>query len=205
MQVPDSTSGRWRALGGVVGPAAFIGAWATLGTGRPGYSPVEDPISRLAAIGASTRPGMTAGMLALGAGLALYATEVRRTGQRQHGATPVAIAAATTAIATFGVAGTPLESSLGDHAHAAAAAVAYASLAAVPGLAARGLAMEGRRRLAAASAVAAGACGTSLLLSVLPIGSTGLFQRVGLTTGHAWIMASAAWLAFRPATRRAPT
>ena len=45
------------ALGGMVGPAAFVGAWAVLGARLPGYDPTQDAISRLAADGAPTRRG----------------------------------------------------------------------------------------------------------------------------------------------------
>ena len=45
---------RARALGGVVGPGVFIATWAVLGARAEGYSPVQDPISRLAATDAST-------------------------------------------------------------------------------------------------------------------------------------------------------
>ncbi|MGH9154681.1 MAG: hypothetical protein ACRD1K_02230 [Acidimicrobiales bacterium] len=35
------------AAGGVVGPIAFVAAWAVLGTRLPGYSPAGDAISPL--------------------------------------------------------------------------------------------------------------------------------------------------------------
>src|SRR5216684_8341678 len=54
---------RWLALGGVVGPAVFVADWAILGIVRPQYSPIHDAISRLAELGASTRPAMTAGFI----------------------------------------------------------------------------------------------------------------------------------------------
>ena len=50
---------RLLAAGGVAGPAAFIGAWVAGGIRAKGYDPLVDPISRLAASGAATRPLMT--------------------------------------------------------------------------------------------------------------------------------------------------
>ena len=45
---------RWRAFAGIAGPATFIAAWSVLGATRSGYSPVHDPISRLAAVEAAS-------------------------------------------------------------------------------------------------------------------------------------------------------
>lgn len=180
---------RWRAVGGIVGPAAFIAAWAVLGTGRRGYSPADDPISRLAAMGASSRPAMTGGFLAFGAGVSLYAAALRP-------ALPggAAIAAAATAAATFGIAATPLDSALGGRPHAVAAGIAYAALAAMPILGARTFAARGRRGTAAASLAAGVAAGAALLASSVVDHRVGLYQRLGLTIGDAWIVATAAWL-----------
>ena len=41
----------WAALGLVAGPAAFITGWVVGGARTPGYSPVNDAISRIAAVG----------------------------------------------------------------------------------------------------------------------------------------------------------
>ena len=57
---------RLLGLGGAIGPAAFISAWVIGGATKDGYSPVHDAISRLAAIGSSARPLMTAGFVAFG-------------------------------------------------------------------------------------------------------------------------------------------
>src|SRR4051812_28975626 len=105
-----------RALGGIVGPAAFVAAWASLGPRAPDYSPVHDPISRLAAVGAPTRVAMTAGFLAFSAGVLPASTVLRRTHSPATGA-----AAATAALATAAVALAPLGASFGDVPHAAAA------------------------------------------------------------------------------------
>lgn len=176
---------RWRAAGGVAGPVAFVAAWSILGARRTGYSPVHDPISELAAVGAPTRAVMNGGFAAFGVGVALYASALR---SHLPGA---ALAAATTAVATAGVAAFPLGSSFGDHPHAAAAGIAYASLAVVPALGAGSLARRGRRTAAVASAAVALVTGSALAASTLASTHTGLLQRVGLTTADVWIVATA--------------
>lgn len=179
------TSRRTLALGGLIGPAAFVTAWALLGARKPGYNPIEDHISRLAAQGVAERPAMTAGFVAFGVGLPLYALALRRspTGHAW-------IAAVATGVATLGVAAFPLDGPVGDGAHAAAAGFGYATLAAVPLLAARPLARAGYKawsRFSWATGAAVGAC-----LAATTLGpATGLMQRTGLTIGDAWIVASA--------------
>src|SRR5258708_2736507 len=66
------------AVGGLIGPAAFVGAWALGGALKEGYSPTNDAISRLAAIGASTRPLMTSGFVCFGIAVPAYALALRR-------------------------------------------------------------------------------------------------------------------------------
>lgn len=181
----DARTG-WRAVGGVLGPVVFVAAWCTLGTRRADYSAIDDPISRLAAVDASTRWAMTAGFATYGAGVFLYATELAAAG-----AGKAAAAARTTAVATIGIALTPLGSSLGGTAHATAAGVAYTALAMTPLLAAKPLAAQARPAAAWASAVVGLASGAALLASVVTSNGTGLFQRIGLSIGDAWILASA--------------
>ncbi len=180
------TDRRRRALGGVVGPAVFVAGWSVLGAATAGYSPVADPISRLAAIGADTRPAMTAAFLGYAIGVGAFASAVDRTGAR-----PVAVAAAVNAAATLAVAATPLDSAVGGIPHALAAGTGYLSLAAMPLLASPVLRRAGRRAAARASVVtgvvAAGALAASLALDP----TTGLWQRVGLTVGDAWIVVAA--------------
>jgi hypothetical membrane protein len=175
---------RGLALGGVIGPAAFVGAWVTGGAATAGYSPVADAISRLAARGAATQPLMTAGFVAFGLAVPAYAAALRR-------AVPgrAWVAAAATGIATLGVAGVPLETGR-DALHDACAVTGYATLAAVPLLASRPLAAVGRRRAARAS-IATGALSSVCLLLSLAGPAHGLFQRAGLTIGDAWLVTSA--------------
>ncbi len=175
-----------RRLGGIIGPAAFIGAWALLGARTRGYSPVDDPISRLAAIDAPTRAAMTAGFLAYAIGVGAHSTELRRALPG-----PAATAAAVNVVGTVGIAVTPLGSAMGGAPHAVAAALAYGSLAATPLLAVRPLAARGDRAAARGSAIVGTTCGACLALSAVVGSHTGLWQRLGLTIGHAWLIASA--------------
>jgi hypothetical membrane protein len=174
------------AIGGVAGPAAFIAAWSVLGATRPGYSPIADPISRLAAIDSPTRVAMTVGFLAFGAGVALYAAELRTALSGSS-----AFAAVTAATASVGIAATPIGSSLGGAPHAVCATIAYTALAAIPILGARSLARRGLRRASTVSVAVGVASGLSLAASTLTSPWAGLLQRLGLTLGDIWIIGTA--------------
>jgi hypothetical membrane protein len=177
---------RLLAWGGVVGPAGFVAAWAGSGAVTQGYSPVRDAISRLAATGAPTRVPMTAGFVCFGLAVPAYASALR---DRVPGRAWVA--AATTGVATLGVAAFPLDrSATTDAIHGGFATVGYASLALTPVLAARSLEVSGHRKSAAASAVAGMLCGAALAATVLGP-AHGLFQRAGLTIGDLWLAVSA--------------
>ncbi len=177
---------RLAALGGVAGPAAFIGAWIIGSTVAPGYSAVDDPISRLAAVGVDTRSLMTAGFVAFGLGVPLYATALRTFVGGLGWLTAVA-----TGLATIAVAAIPLgHSTTPDGWHGVAATIGYVTLAATPVLAARPLRQRGHRRLARLGVACAYVSAASLVLSATRL-PTGLFQRIGLTSGHLWIMATA--------------
>ena len=180
---------RLKALGGLVGPAGFVTAWAVGGAVARDYSPVDDAISRLAAVDAPTRALMTSGFVVFGVGVPLYGLALRDRLPGKAWASAVA-----TGLATLGVAAFPLDrSATVDLVHGAFASVGYATLTGVPLLAARPLRGEGRTGAAAASlAVAAvsGAC----LLATLAGRRHGFFQRAGLTAGDAWLVASAVWL-----------
>lgn len=180
----SSTARRALAVGGIVGPAAFITAWSVLGARKAGYNPIEDHISRLAAQGVSQRPAMTAGFVAFGIGVPLYSLALRNspTGRAW-------IAAAATGVATLGVAAFPLDGPSGDSAHAAAAGLGYATLAAMPLLAAPPLARAGRRGWSRFS-WATGAVSAACLVGTTIGPATGLLQRTGLTVGDAWLIAS---------------
>jgi hypothetical protein len=178
--------GRWQAAGGVVGPLAFVSTWAVLGSRRHGYLPVDDPISRLAALGSPDRAAMTAGFCAFGAGVGLYATALRR-----HLPGPAWKAALGTAIATIGVAAVPLGTVSHDRRHAVPVAAAYATLAALPLLGGRALSAAGFRRAGQLSAATSAVVASALVTSVVAPTGVGAAQRVGLTAGDVWIVASA--------------
>jgi hypothetical membrane protein len=177
------------AWGGIAGPASFVSAWLVGGAIMPGYSPLDDAISRLAAVGASTRPLMTAGFVAFGVGVPAYSVALRA-------AVPGSAwkAALGTGLATLAVAAFPLEaSSTIDRVHAAVATLGYLTLAATPLLAARPLATAGYRRAARAS-VAVGVLAGLCLAGTLVGPAHGLLQRIGLTLGDTWLVASAIWM-----------
>ncbi|HET7720720.1 MAG TPA: DUF998 domain-containing protein [Acidimicrobiales bacterium] len=183
-------SDRRLLAGGVAGPVAFAAAWLWGSTSAEGYSMVSDPISRLAAVGATTRPVMTTGLLTFAAGVGAYAWGARTT------LPPRALAAAAvTAASSVGIAATPLDGPLGGAPHAVAAGLAYSSLLALVAAGAPALAEveRGRRRIpTVVSNVVAGVSAACLAVSAFgPEGTTGLFQRAGLSLGHAWIAASA--------------
>lgn len=174
------------AAGGVVGPVAFITAWTALGSMQPHYSPSADPISRLAAIDAPTSVAMTAGFLAFAAGALLYSRELR---VALPG--PAALAAAISGAASIGIAATPLGSALGGTPHAICAGIAYAAIATTPILGGRSLGQQGRQRAAVVSIAIGLASAVSLAASSLASPWAGLLQRLGLTLGDAWIVATA--------------
>jgi hypothetical protein len=169
----------------VVGPAAFVTAWAVLGARMQGYDPTTDAISRLAADGAPYQAGMTAGFVTFGVGVPLFAMALRNalTG-------PAWMTAAATGLATLGVAALPLDGWAGDPAHAVAAGIGYVTLAATPLLAAGPLADLGHRRAASASRVI-GIAALACLAGTTGAERSGLLQRLGLTLGDLWLVAAA--------------
>lgn len=175
------------AWGGVLGPLGFAGAWLTGGILRSGYKPVEQAISRLAETGASSRTLMTAGFVGFSVGVLSASPALAR-----HLGRPAGIAAAATALATAGVALTPLDADVANPAHNAFAVIGYATLAAAPLVAAAPLARRGLRAASRASAIT-GLLSAAVLASTATGWSPGLLQRLGLTLGHAWLaLASAA-------------
>jgi len=175
------------AIAGIVGPAAFIGSWMLGGVlAGADYSPVEDPISRLAAVDAETRTLMTTGLVVFGLAMPLYAVALRSVAARG-----AAIAAAGTGLATLAVAALPLDRSPAiDRWHGVAAGIGYLALAVTPLFAAGPLRRRGWRRLANAGVVAGVSTLVALGLTVSPL-PTGLMQRLGLTVTDVWIVATA--------------
>ena len=174
---------RRAALGGVLGVGGFVSAWAIRGATRDGYSAVDDAISQLAASGAPARNWMTAGFLAFGIGVPVYAIALRKALSG-----PAWITATATGLCTLAVAAAPL--GVADTAHNVAAAAGYASLAATPLLAARQFRAQGDRAWAAWSLVAGIGSAVSLVVSTSDT-THGLFQRLGLGFTDLWIIATA--------------
>jgi hypothetical membrane protein len=176
---------RLRAACGVIGPVAFVGAWSLTGLSAENYSVTHDAISRLAETGAPNRAAMTAGFVAFGIAVPVYASALRSTIDGWAWATAVA-----TGIATLGVAAVPLGSPTRDTVHGCFATAGYLTLAATPLLASRAFARAGRvgwARASVLSGIASGAC----LIATIPGPAHGLFQRLGLGAVDAWIVATA--------------
>ena len=177
---------RRAALGGIIGPVAFVTAWAVLGVVKARYSALHDPISDLAGVHASTRPEMTAAFVVFSVAMCFYAWALRAA----LGG-PAWVTAATTGLATLGVAAFPLHhSATVDHVHGVFAGIGYVTLAATALLCVAPLLHRGHRAWARAATVAGVVSAIALALTLT--GSFhGLFQRTGLTAGDAWVVASA--------------
>lgn len=185
---------RLAAACGIAGPAAFVGAWAVGSAVRRGYDPLQDTISHLAEDGASTRPLMTAGFVAFGVLVPVWA---RTLGDRLSSRALGAVVA-TAGIATLGVAAFPVTPSGGttrNTLHAVAAGTGYLAMAATPALAVHPLLRRGSRRAAVASAAVSAVSFASLVASLLVgdgvrVGSGG-YQRLGLTVVDGWHVVAA--------------
>jgi hypothetical protein len=173
------------ALGGVIGPVTFVGAWATAGSSTAGFSSVQGAISDLAAVGAPTRVTMTIGFVGFGLGAIAFGLALHDTLEGRAW-----IAAIATGACTLGVAAAPLGGWTGDGVHATFAGLGYATLVALPALAARPLADHDRAGWARASVAVSTVSAVCLLASTLGP-AHGLWQRLGLSTGDAWIVATA--------------
>ena len=169
------------ATGGIVGPLAFVSAWAIAGAVGD-FSPTNDAISDLAAVGASTRVAMTLGFIVFGVGLIAFGLALRSVLDG-----PAWIAAVVTGSATLGVAATPLGGWAGDGMHAVFAGIGYVSIAAVPLLTAPTLRRAGRTGWAVASVLVGGLVAGFLAASTLGP-EHGLWQRLGLTISDVWIV-----------------
>jgi hypothetical protein len=179
------------AIGGIVGPIAFVAAWAIgAAVDDRQLSPIDDAISQLAHVESNTRVLMTAGFITFGVGVGLFALAV---GRRLGAATSAWLTA--TAAATIAVALLPLGASGSiDRLHGVAAGIGYVTLIAAPLSARRALEHLGAARLARAGVAAAVVAAVSLAAS-LTVGPVGGFQRLGLTAVDAWIVAVAARVA----------
>ncbi len=170
----------------MIGPVAFVTAWSSAGLVKARYSLLHDPISDLAGVHASTRPAMTAGFVVLAIGMCFYAWGLH---DALRGAAWVS--AAITGLATLGVAAFPLHhSSTVDSVHGTFAGIGYVTLAATALLSAAPLSRRDLHGWARTATIAGVVSGVGLALTLA--GSFhGLFQRIGLTAGDAWVVASA--------------
>lgn len=193
---PLATDHPWAALGLVAGPAAFVTGWVVGGGRTPGYSPVHDAISRIAAVGAPERTTMTTAFVAYGASVLVGSTALRTSPLRR-----VWPLAAINGAATIAVAALPLErSSAMDVWHGVAAGTGYVSIAALQLASARPLRDGGHRR-AAVLATVGGAVTAASLAATTVSDANGFFQRLGLTVGDVWLVAAGLAL-FRAGRRR---
>ncbi|HWJ60934.1 MAG TPA: DUF998 domain-containing protein [Acidimicrobiales bacterium] len=182
---PLVTTRPWSALGLVAGPVAFVGGWVVGGGRMPGYSPVDQAISRIAAVGAPNRELMTAAFVAYGAAVLVGSTALRTSPLRS-----VWSIAAVNGAATIAVAALPLEHSPSmDTWHGVAAGVGYVSITVLQLASARPLRDTGHRR-AAALAAAGGVTSAVCLAATTVSEANGFFQRLGLTVGDAWLVAA---------------
>jgi hypothetical membrane protein len=166
-----------------------VAAWAVSGATTDGYSPVHEAISDLAAVGAPTRVAMTAGFVVFGVGLIAFGFALRTALDGRAW-----IAAVATGACTTGVAATPLGGWSGDRVHAIFAGLGYITIVALPLLASIPFASSGRRGWALASRVTG--VTAAFCLAATTLGPAhGLWQRLGLTVGDAWIAVTALALA----------
>lgn len=173
------------ALGLVAAPVAFIGGWVIGGARTPDYSPINDAISRIAAVGAPNRDLMTTAFVAYGASVIVGSTALRTSPLRRCWSL-----AAVNGAATIAVAALPLgHSAAMDTWHGVAAGVGYVSIAALQLASAKPLRETGHDR-AAALAVAGGAVTGAALVATTVTDANGFFQRLGLTVGDVWLVAT---------------
>ena len=191
---------RFLAMGGIVGPCVFVVGWLVAGAATSGYSAVDRAISDLAAVGAPTRVAMTTSFAVFGLGVVGFGFALRGVLEG-----PAWFAAVVTGLCTLGVAATPLGGWSGDGLHGLFAGLGYTALVALPVLASAPFAARGRGRWVSASRLAASVSALLLITSLFGP-AHGLWQRLGLTVGDAWIVvvASAVVAARGPFATRSP-
>lgn len=199
---------RWRAAAGVVGPAVFTTAWMVGGLRQSGYPVADEHISGLAALDADHPEWMIAGFLALGAGTAVFATELHRAlgGRGRAGAAPWLLGAAGLAGVTAGVLrrdtvllqppGRPPDwvQSWHNDGHDLAAGVAYAAGVLVPLLLARRFTGDPRWERWRGPAVGLAALQVALLAAFatdVDRPGNGLLQRLMVTVPQAVLVVMA--------------
>ncbi len=180
---PLTAADRALSAGLIVGPTAFISAWGLSGTLTPGYSPIRDHISDLAAAEAPTQALMNIGFAAFAVSVAAAIVPARR-----YLGTPTAIVFGANVAVTVGIMLAPLgRSAEGDRAHAMVAGLGYLVLAATAPSAARTVGKRSRRLGVASLAVGAVSLACLGLSVVRP--ESGFWQRAGITATDAWLIA----------------
>lgn len=182
------------AVCGLLAPTSFVTAWLVGSVVADDYDPLQDAISRLAAEGAPTRPLMTAGLVAFGVLVPVWA---RTLGGRLESPT-LRWVVTTAGLATLAVALLPLTQegdTVQDTLHAVTAGIGYVAMAATPLVAAPLLRRRGHGRAAAAS-VLVGVVSAASLVATLMVGEDGAvgsggFQRLGLTVVDLWHVVAA--------------
>ena len=173
---------RLGALCGIAAPVSFVGGWLVAGAVADGYRPVEQHISDLAAVGADTRPLMTAAMVGFGVLAPVWAVTLGRSlGSRRVRASVTAAGLGTLAVAAL-----PLGADHGDAPHAVAAGIAYVAMASSPLLGAQRL--TGKARWAS---YATGVASAALLAASTGGTAPGALQRAGLGVVDAWFVVMA--------------
>lgn len=185
MTIHPSTraSDRVRCAGLIVGPITFISAWLTAGARTKGYSPIRDHISDLDAVAAPTRPLMNVAFTTFALAVGLAAGPLRT----RLGA-PTAVAMSANALLSIGIMVAPLgKSRVGDQVHGVVAGLGYLALAATAPSAAPALAA--RHPLLSRASMAVGATSMACLVASLIRPEKGFWQRAGITTTDAWMVA----------------
>ncbi len=196
MTQPPTTLDRILSAGLIVGPIAFISAWAVSGAITPGYSPIRDHISDLAAIDAPTRAVMNFGFSAFALSVGAAALPARR-----YLGAPAAAMLGANVVLTIGIALAPLgRSPEGDRAHAVVAGLGYLALAAMAPSAAPTLAKRSRRLGLASVGVGVASLACLGLSLVRP--ESGFWQRAGIATTDAWLITMGLLAVTRPARDR---
>lgn len=169
----------------VVAPIVFAGGWALAGASIDGFSPVRFAVSDLAGVDSSTRWPMFAVFVTYGLAMLIASRALAAVGARGS-----AVAAVLNGLSVLGVAAFPVHGSgRGDAIHGVFALIGYLSITAIMALAVRPLFRSGHRGAAVASVVFAVVC-AGALAGTTGSDHTGLFQRVGTTTGDIWMVAA---------------
>jgi hypothetical protein len=164
---------RVSALLGIIGPVVFVAGWMILGAKLLGYSPRSEPISELARRGVSTHTAMTLIFVFFSLSSLAFSFSLRPLSRN------AARAMVFHGIGGMGAAVFPLGMFKSDLPHEFFAGVVYISIGLFP------LFSTFAKNLAISTSVI---IGVSLCISVFgPETTLGLFQRIGLTLGDAWM------------------